>query len=535
MVALAAAPGFAGAAAKPDVDAAPAGLTPTTATLDAVLEKYKQAIGRAAVPIKTRVEEDAVSKFGQTGTVLQVESGKDFRVTTRLGRILTGEGARHGRHWWQDENGYTVILSGVHHADTISDQAMLRALRKEQEPGVKLVGEVSSPVSAYVVEVHPPDGRHEWLFFDKQSGQIVRSESVVVEQRWVSTFDDFRTTDGITEPWHGHDSSGQPANEIDWRITKLAVNQPVASADLEIPPNRRTVVQFPAGKTVVSLPARIEDGVIIVRAYINGRGLDFQLDSGASSIVIDRQVVRELGLATFGQRTETVAGTFESSQALVPAMTLGDLKMDNLVVDSLPFNQQWDPQTKIVGLLGFDFLAGAMTKIDYVNGQVTAYEPSQTFIPPGQSFTVPAALDDGIPKVGAQVGQAVGENFIVDTGAADVIVFSGFAQAHSADVADVGLGKELTRAFPFVHKLNGVGGSLSMAPTQVAAFHFAGVNFQNFLLFVTRATSGFGGEDSDGLVGYRFLRFFDVYLDYRNSRVMLAPNNLLIRASGASK
>src|SRR5215472_8344539 len=84
----AAAPAFAGSGTKPDADAPPAGLAPTTATLEAVLEKYKRAIGHPTVAIKTRIEEDAVSKFGQTGSVRNVESGKDYRVTTRLGPVL---------------------------------------------------------------------------------------------------------------------------------------------------------------------------------------------------------------------------------------------------------------------------------------------------------------------------------------------------------------------------------------------------------------------------------------------------------------
>jgi hypothetical protein len=517
---------------KTNLDAPPAGITATSATLQAVLDAYKKATGQSASPVRTMIEDDAVTAFGIAGTTRDVEAGNDFKVTEALGPLVTARGERRGKRWWQDENGYTVRLQGVHQRDAIDKRAFERVLTNQTEAGIRLVGETSSPMKAYVVEISPQGGRHSWLFFDRDNGRMVRIESVYKDARVATTFDDFRTANGVTTAWHVHTSDGRKFNDIDSSVTSLRLNVPVAPSDLDIPDNRRTVVEFPSGQRVVSLPARVEDGVIIVRVNVADRGLDFQLDSGSSSIVIDRDVAGQLGLRTLGLRTETVAGTFEASQTVIPEMDVGTLKLRNVVVDSLPFNYQWDPQTKIVGLLGYDFIADTMLKVDYMKGTATAYDPAANFIPPGQSFTIPAALDDAVPMVGAKVGDSVGDHFILDTGAWDVMIFSDFVASHPADVADLGLGKTLIKRFPFLDMRSGVGGEIEVRPTQVKAFHFGAVNFQNFVLWTTHAARAFEGEDADGLIGYGFLHFFDVYLDYRNSRVLLAPNELLLRATG---
>ena len=136
---------------------------------------------------------------------------------------------------------------------------------------------------------------------------------------------------------------------------------------------------------------------------------------------------------------------------------------------------------------------------------------------------LPAALDDGVPFISATVGNSTGDHFILDTGATDGVVFSTFVQAHPSDIQDQGRGREIDSWVPFV-TAQGVGGLITEKEFEVKSFSIGQITFQDWLIFRTVASHAFEGEDTDGLVGYDFLKFFDVYLDYRHNMIFLAPN-----------
>ena len=71
---------------------------------------------------------------------------------------------------------------------------------------------------------------------------------------------------------------------------------PVTDADVAVAQSLRHLVRFPNGVTSLDLPATFGRQHVYVRVTINGRGLDYVLDTGASGISIDMQVARELGL-----------------------------------------------------------------------------------------------------------------------------------------------------------------------------------------------------------------------------------------------
>ncbi len=496
-------------------------MQPTTATLRSVLDLYAKSGERRPSPADTWREVDTFRAFGETGSISEVGSGEDFADTEQLGPVTQAWGRRSGQRWREDENGYVRPISGAHDEDLISERALQGAEHGGASPDVALLGVVDDPVHAYVVEVKPPDGRHEWVFIDRASGRLVRIEASHIDRRLVWTYDDFRTTGGIVSPWHVHYSDGYPDNEQDWTVRSLDRGVAVSPAELAIPASKSRVL-FPPGVAHVRLPARIESGMVIVRLEIGGRGLDFQLDSGAYAIGLDAGVARQLGLQTFGTQTDEVAGAFPEASAIVPEIKIGDLTMPNVVVHTIPFSHEADTNTKIVGLLGYDFLAGAVAEVDYADGTVDAYDPATFKIPAGRTATIPLVMDDAIPRVAARVGDRVAGRFIVDTGSPIVALFSTFLDQH---------GEDLNRSVIFptfgntlhVH-MQGVGGTLQATPAVIKSMEFGGATLNSVFAFTTKAAPSFEGEDTDGLIGYDLLRFFNVYFDYADSRLLLQPN-----------
>ncbi len=498
----------------------PAGLTATKMTLARLFQLHRVALGvlPPSTP-KTSIEHWKYSAEGLSGTQVRYVSGADVREDDVLGPFQSSFGELRGQKWRQNENGLTLMLHGVHKEADIN-AAALRDFAKNR-PSVKLVGETAQPVSAYVVEINPPGGRHEWVFYDKSSLLIARKEAIWEDQRVVTTYDDFRATNGVTQPWHIHMTDGRSYNDEDLALQVLEVGVPLDPSKVSIPTDRRSVYAMPADK--VALTATIIADQVVLPVKINGHTENFQLDSGASGIVIDHDVARDIGLKNYGRTTGATAGTYVMSRTVIPQATLGEIQVNDLVVETLPFDAMLDAKTRIVGLLGFDFIAGAVIHVDYLHGTVEAINAAK-FTTPQKAISVPVALDDGVPFVQATIGSARAEHFIVDTGAFRSALFSSFATKNASAVADQGLGESIEAAFPFVNHITGVGGRSVVRPTQVKDFGFAGLRFPQWLFLASQKAAAFEGEDADGLIGQDFLRNFDLYLDYAHERILLVPN-----------
>ncbi|HEY4441608.1 MAG TPA: aspartyl protease family protein, partial [Candidatus Elarobacter sp.] len=270
--------------------------------------------------------------------------GRDFRETTSLGPLSYERGVLHGVHWEQNRNGITYTFPGIHDQH---DQLSERALRDgNDDRDVKLVGE-SSQYNAYVVEVNPPGGRHEWLYVDRKTGYVVRKESVQRRRRYVTSYDDYHVVDGVPEPSRVRtvDSLGNEREQI---LSGRTFDPTPDHEDLDIPPSRR-ILEFPERQTTVRLPVRFVDGLAVVRVIVGRSGYDFLLDSGAAGIVVDPSVLEQQNIEKLGGRVGSTLGTFPESTAIVPQMTIGGLRMRNIVsrVVTIPFHL--DDRTRIAG------------------------------------------------------------------------------------------------------------------------------------------------------------------------------------------
>ena len=160
----------------------------------------------------------------------------------------------------------------------------------------------------------------------------------------------------------------------------------------------------------------------------------------------------------------------------------------------------------------------------YVNGSVEAIDP-QAFTPPPAAVSIPIALDDEIPAISARIGPATGLRFLVDTGADRSILFPSFASAHADALVDHGLGAEMEASFPFLSDFEGVGGEVSYRPIELGPLTVAPWTYEKWLFFLTQDASKFELDDYDGILGQDLLRYYDLYLDYPHSRILLVPNS----------
>ena len=433
-----------------------------------------------------------------SGTYRVYRLGRDERDVTLLGPLQSESGIRNGTRWQQTRNGMTYTYTGIHEGrDALSERVWESDVEGRD---VRLIGE-SVPLNAYVVEIDPAGGRHEWRFIDKRSGNLVRREYIEKQRRFAVTFDDYRTFDGIPEPSRVRttDSYG---NERDLSLLSRTLDMTPDPHDVDISPNRRQLVEFPPGITVARLPVRIVNGLAVIKVHIGLKDYDFLLDSGAAGIVIDPSVVDDDRIETFGTRVGATIGTFTETTGIVTVMSVGVLKMHSVVarVVSIPFHL--DAATRIAGLLGFDFFLDTIVHVDFDHGIASAIAPA-TFKAPPDSIPIPLALDDRTPVVRARADAVTGR-VVLDTGANRSLFTPAFASR-----ADLPFDPSSA-----VAQFRGMGGTGTAETVRLKSFDIAALPLLDPVVDVSNAN--LGAEDIDGTAGTDLLHAYDLFFDYRS-------------------
>jgi hypothetical protein len=478
-----------------------------TLTANDVLARAKAA---AELPpaSKTEVEEWDASAEGLVGTQTVVRRARDFTISTRLGPFVTTRGHAGNVTWHQDENGITVI--DRERVDRVTARALER---------------VWEPVEAYVVLETFASGRVRRSYYDPQNYALLRRERWAGGRFSYTAWDDFHAeSSGRVQAWHSQGDDGD-GNAFEYRLRRQREGSSADDATLGVPRNRRVIVEFPAGQRTVRLPARFERKRIFVRVAVGRRSYEFLLDSGASGLVLGSELAHQLGLELYGSGNASGAAAVASGRVIAPLVEIGPLKMREVVMRTAPLGDE-ERREHVSGLLGFDFIASSVLRVDYERGTLDAYEPG-SFVAPSGATAIDVRLTGQVPVTAVRVGESLGEDFLVDTGAATtLLLFSHFAHAHPTDVADDGVGAALANSGIGI-AANGIGGRIRIRPVQVKRFRFGTLTFTDPLVYVADSPRALGMDTADGLVGADVLSRFTLYLDYAQSRLLLEP------ASGA--
>ncbi len=492
-------------------DAASAGPSPEPSpAIAADVARVRTAVEAARgkrLPLERVVT--TIVRNGRTQTLTTMRSGADVRSTLEDGPFLYGYGTFAGQHWHQNANGMTVFDQPRHGGE--ADEKRTISLAR-----------VTAPIVADVIADVDAKGDGTKTFVDPATSRIVRVEAIAPTETTVTTYDDFRNTAGYERAWHTHSSDGQAADESDERIVSVATTG-VAPADVAIPPPRRALVTFPAGVTKVNVPAQLDaNQQYVVRVRVGSRGLDMILDTGASGIVLDRSVATSLGLKLYENGSNAAnAGRYTQEKSIVPEMNVGELTMKDVAVTVVPSLQFASPvaPVRVVGLLGFDFIASLALSLDYERGTVTATD-YDAFAAPSEPHTLalPIRVGNQGPETDVTVDGHLGERFEIDTGASGGLV-----------IADI-----FTRRYPGITRgfrdtgramrLAGVGGVFTAGLYAVPQVGLGGATFEDLSALVIPSDRLYARGGFDGVVGPQLLQYFTVTTDYAESTIYLTPN-----------
>lgn len=218
-----------------------------------------------------------------------------------------------------------------------------------------------------------------------------------------------------------------------------------------------TTVQACRAEKAAELPARLVHGQLIVPVQLNGKPLDFLVDTGSEGSMVTPEAAAQLGLTRNPKRTTTIHGTggnLVSANVDVRRFEVGAIALtdQSLAVGPVPSGED----SGVAGLLGTDWLGDFDVDLDVprrrialwrVRGCGAGFDPLQ-----GRHFALPLIRTARGRVLVPVIIDGLGLFAYLDSGAVATIVTATAAArlgvtdaALAKDPGGVGLGVDMRR------------------------------------------------------------------------------------------
>jgi hypothetical protein len=224
---------------------------PAMPSADEIINKYVAAIGgQAAIDkLKTRVMKGKINTSSGVSLTYEIDqSAPDRAHELFVSERGTMERAINGNMGWEKNPQGLHDITGQQLADLKMSLPLFRNLKlKEQYTSLRVGGrkEKVGDRDAYVLTGTTADKRRERLFFDAESGLLLRRISytetmigIIPEQ---TDFEDYRDVDGVKLPFTMRLSSVDAGNPVSTRtFTEIKLNVPVDDSKFNKPAATKT-------------------------------------------------------------------------------------------------------------------------------------------------------------------------------------------------------------------------------------------------------------------------------------------------------
>jgi hypothetical protein len=249
----------------------------------------------------------------------------------------------------------------------------------------------------------------------------------------------------------------------------------------------------------VKVPIRLYWGyaVIVEGSIGNVQKLNFLVDTGAYPSVVDQKIAHNLGLPEQPGRVNLSKKSVEARLVVLPSLLLGPLHAESLpvLIEDLSYFQKILGH-KVDGIVGLDVLRKSSFAINY--------RTKEMFFGPIEALTFCTPFDTDTPVVTIRMQfQNRWLRLVVDTGGPDLMLFQSRVPETAAlpvigaeNVADV------NGTFQRLHvRIPGI----FLGKEAIGAQVFSIVNDQKD-----------EGDDFDGVLGFRGLRFSKIAFDFEH-------------------
>lgn len=461
------------------------------ANLDALLARVRDSLSPSA-------DVGAVRAL-RVETVVEMEGAPAGRVET-LGRrepralleVLDLAGVRRAvtvlddRVWITDANGAVREATGEERVDALVAHSLLfhgylagsgngLAVMPGPESSVELraAGDGDAPARTLTfVAAGDPARLLPASFRQRQHGVEV-----------VTTFGDWRETQGIRFPYVARQSTGDPRFDLTLRTAAVDVLDDLPEGAIAPPVEAARDFEITDPDSATAIAGELAGSLLLVTAEADGVRGAFLVDTGAGATVLDAAFAEELGLAGRGRMEARGAGGSEAAFFVdLETLRLPGVVVRGQTVVALPLEGVAAALGRpLAGILGYDFLSRFAVEIDWPAARL-ALRPPGAYRPPAGAVHVPLRIEAAVPRVEGSVEGHRG-SFLVDTGnGRGLLLHTPFVRARGFDGRPSRPAADVT----------GVGGRTPLRSITVATLALGDAEF--------RDVTAHWSEENDGIV-----------------------------------
>lgn len=268
----------------------------------------------------------------------------------------------------------------------------------------------------------------------------------------------------------------------------------------------------------VEVPFKLAENAIIVDASVNGRNLSFMFDTGFSgAFVVDHNI--SLGKETGTMRLRDFVGEFDAKTVKLTSVKLGSKTIDSAEMEAVmqPADYSFSYDTHCDGIMGFEVVKNYVTEINFEKSKFI-FHPNTVDLnsrtPDNKRTFLLKMLPIGHNAIKLDVQTANGKKLLLslDTGNAF------YTTTHRDVLERVGLWDH-DRKPKFVKQSFVASGAVDSWTKKIEGAKIYGVDVPVSYWDIIDLPSG--TAESDGTVGFGFLKNFNVTIDYARRRVWL--------------
>ena len=300
----------------------------------------------------------------------------------------------------------------------------------------------------------------------------------------------------------------------------------LASVFGQTPPQPPPSYRFLSRGSALNIPVElVANGLVFVKATVNGHAGSFILDNGSQGFTIDRNYASKIGLQTSGSVAARGGGANAIDAGVIRDAEIGLLGLElthrNLVVIDL---KTLEPSVghEVDGIIGSRLFDDFVVLVDYEHRMVSVFLPKE-YKPSAEATVFPVYIDEhGFQFIDATVTlpgiEPVAGRFLIDGGAntyADI--YKPFSDAHQLPPPAMNLLEEPGTS---------TGGTTQSKDGRADQIKVGPFSIKSPPITFAQDTEGLmTSQDYAGLIGAEFLERFTVVFDSPAKQVWLLPNH----------
>ena len=354
----------------------------------------------------------------------------------------------------------------------------------------------------------------DYCFYSINTATFMLDKAFFIEDTDSRTvvYKDYRLIDGMKVPFWTQETPRQTGQSHEITITQYVSNPTVDPSRFEPPEEGAKDYEFLEGTSAEDIPFDFIGGHVYISVTTGGKERPWVLDTGASMSVLNRAFAEELGLELEGELKGREAGGVASATfTKMPPYRVANIQFQGQTVAVIDMSDLIRGLgVEVVGILGYDFLARFVTKVDFAAELVSFYDPEK-FAYTGSGNTIDIHVQNSLFEVPATLDGTHSGVWLFDLGAAGTFLDGCYAlrEGYAARKGKLGMthGATLTN--------------------QTKAVICDSILFAGYTLCKPEISFSYGGTDTVftadqiGVLGNNVYRNFVLYIDYAGERLIV--------------